>query len=46
MLNKGPHVDAAIVFLDDILRRMSRRQRKNTPLLQPLVGWNKTDMQA
>jgi pyruvate kinase len=46
MLNKGPHVDAAIVFLDDILRRMSRHQRKNTPLLQPLDSWNKTDMQA
>jgi len=45
MLNKGPHVDAAIVFLDDILRRMSRHQRKNTPLLQPLDSWNKTDMQ-
>ena len=46
MLNKGPHVDAAIVFLDDILRRMSRHQRKNTPLLRPLDSWNKTAMQA
>ena len=39
MLNKGPHVDEAIVFLDDILRRMSRHQRKNTPLLRPLRSW-------
>jgi hypothetical protein len=46
MLNKGPHVDAAIVFLDDILRRMSRQQRKNTPLLQPIDSWNETATQA
>jgi pyruvate kinase len=39
MLNKGPHVDDAIVVLDDILRRMSRHQRKKTPLLQPLHSW-------
>ncbi len=39
MLNKGPHVDDAIVFLDDILRRMARHQRKNTALLQPLRSW-------
>ena len=40
MLNKGPHVDDAIVLLDDILRRMSRHQRKKTSLLQPLRSWN------
>jgi len=40
MLNKGPHVDDAIVVLDDILRRMSRHQRKKTSLLQPLRSWN------
>ncbi len=39
MLNKGPYVDDAIVFLDDVLRRMSRHQRKNTPLLRPLRSW-------
>jgi len=39
MLNKGPHIDSAMVVLDDILRRMSRHQRKKTPLLQPLRSW-------
>ncbi len=39
MLNKGPHVDTAIVVLDDILRRMSGHQRKKTPLLRPLRSW-------
>ena len=39
MLNKGPHVDAAIVVLDDILRRMSGHQRKKTALLRPLHSW-------
>ena len=42
MLNKGPHVDAAIVVLDDILRRMSGHQRKKTPLLRSLRSWNHT----
>src|ERR1019366_408393 len=40
MLNKGPHIDTAMVVLDDILRRMSRHQRKKTPLLQPLRSWS------
>ncbi len=39
MLNKGPHVDSAIVVLDDILRRMSGHQRKKTALLRPLHSW-------
>jgi pyruvate kinase len=39
MLNKGPHVDTAIVVLDDILRRMSGHQRKKTALLRPLRSW-------
>ena len=39
MLNKGPHVDTAIVVLDDILRRMSGHQRKKTALLRPLHTW-------
>jgi len=42
MLNKGPHIDTAISVLDDILRRMSRHQRKKTPLLQPLLSWSET----
>jgi pyruvate kinase len=40
MLNKVPHIDTAIVVLDDILRRMSRHQRKKAPLLQPLLSWS------
>ncbi len=40
MLNKGPHVDTAIVVLNDILRRMSGHQRKKTSLLRPLKSWN------
>ena len=39
MLNKGPHILDAIVVLDDILRRMSRHQRKKTSLLRPLRSW-------
>ena len=39
MLNKGPHVDTAIVVLDDILRRMAGHQRKKTALLRPLHSW-------
>jgi pyruvate kinase len=39
MLNKGPHIDTAIVMLDDILRRMSGHQRKKTALLRPLQSW-------
>ncbi len=42
MLNKGPHVDTAIVVLDDILRRMSGHQRKKTPQLRPLQSWINT----
>jgi pyruvate kinase len=40
MLNKGPYIDTAMSVLDDILRRMSRHQRKKTPLLQPLLSWS------
>jgi len=40
MLNKGPHVDTAIVVLDGILRRMSGHQRKKAALLRPLHGWD------
>ncbi len=42
MLNKGPHVDIAIVVLDNILRRMSGHQRKKTPQLRPLRSWVET----
>lgn len=36
MLNKGPHIEAAIEALDDILKRMGGHQRKKIPLLRPL----------
>jgi len=36
MLNKGPHILAAIGMLDDILRRMQAHQRKKTPTLRKL----------
>ena len=39
MLNKGPNVNAAIIVLDDILRRMSGHQRKKMALLRPLHSW-------
>ncbi len=39
MLNKGPHVETAIVVLDDILRRMAGHQRKKAALLRPLHSW-------
>ncbi len=36
MLNKGPHILAAIHMLDDILRRMQGHQQKKTPKLRKL----------
>lgn len=42
MLNKGPHIVAAIEALDDILRRMSDHQRKNRSLLRQLKAWDRT----
>jgi pyruvate kinase len=36
MLNKGPHILAAIRMLDDILRRMQDHQHKKTPTLRKL----------
>jgi pyruvate kinase len=36
MLNKGPHIIAAIRMLDDILRRMQGHQYKKTPRMRQL----------
>ena len=36
MLNKGPHIIAAISMLDDILRRMQGHQYKKTPRMRRL----------
>jgi pyruvate kinase len=37
MLNKGPHADLAVRFLDDVLRRMARHQHKKTASLARLA---------
>jgi pyruvate kinase len=36
MLNKGPHVDEAVLTLDDILRRMQGHQNKKQSMLREL----------
>ncbi len=36
MLNKGPHIEAAVQTLDDVLKRMQNHQRKKHPLLRQL----------
>jgi pyruvate kinase len=36
MLNNGPHVVEAVRFLDDVLRRMQRHQRKKRAMLRKL----------
>jgi len=36
MLNKGPHIEAAVTALDDILRRMEGHQQKKSARLRPL----------
>jgi len=36
MLNKGPHILAAIRMLDDILRRMQKHQFKKTARMRKL----------
>jgi pyruvate kinase len=40
MLNKGPHILAAMRTLDDVLRRMQGHQAKKRPLLRALKSWN------
>ena len=39
MLNKGPHIVAALRSLDDILCRMKGHQSKKRPLLRALKAW-------
>ena len=39
MLNKGPHIDDAVVVLDDILRRMAEHHYKKKALLRQLHSW-------
>ncbi|MBL8228789.1 MAG: hypothetical protein JNL98_09945 [Bryobacterales bacterium] len=36
MLNKGPHIGDAVSFLDDVLERMKRHQRKKNSMLRRL----------
>lgn len=39
MLNKGPHILAAMHTLDSVLRRMEGHQSKKRPLLRALKAW-------
>jgi pyruvate kinase len=39
MLNKGPHLFAAITELDGLLARMGENQYKKTPMLRKLMSW-------
>lgn len=39
MLNKGPHINDAVVVLDSILRRMADHHYKKTALLPSLHSW-------
>ena len=39
MLNKGPHVFAAVRELDTLLQRMVDHQHKKTPQLRRLDSW-------
>lgn len=39
MLNKGPHIDEAVVVLDDILARMADHHYKKNALLPQLHAW-------
>jgi pyruvate kinase len=40
MLNKGPHIVAAVTALADILCRMQAHQSKKRPLLRALRSWS------
>jgi pyruvate kinase len=39
MLNNGPFIEAGVIALDDILRRMERHQSKKTAQLRALHAW-------
>lgn len=39
MLNKGPHLEEGVAFVDAVLRRMDRRQRKRSPRLAAAELW-------
>ena len=40
MLNKGPHIQKAVMVLDSILSRMQAHQSKKTAMLRQLHSWN------
>ena len=42
MLNKGPHIEEAVVVLDDILCRMAEHHYKKNALLRQLHSWRPT----
>ena len=45
MLNKGAHVEDAVVVLDDILSRMAEHHRKKNALLPQLHSWYPSNAQ-
>ena len=45
MLNKGPYIDAAISFLDDVLGRMQDHQDKKTAMLRKLSVSGKAELE-
>jgi pyruvate kinase len=44
MLNKGAFVDAGVIALDDILRRMELHQSKKTAQLRALHAWRRDEL--
>nr|WP_330151624.1 pyruvate kinase [Rhodococcus sp. CC-R104] len=46
MLNKGPFVDHAVRFLDEVLLRMAEHQRKKDSLLRRLRAWDTPPLAA
>lgn len=42
MLNKGPHITAAIKILHSISRKLGRSQRKNRQMLRKIRSWENT----
>lgn len=42
-LNKGPYIDRAVAFLDDLLSRMAEHQHKKVSLLRRLRAWEEPE---
>jgi pyruvate kinase len=46
MLNKGPHIEDAVVVLDDIRCRMAEHHYKKNALLRQLHSWHSPQLSA